>query len=93
MSTLLCPCRVGKNHPLRKRKTRKISHAILTEKSFSHIRKMRARAHSYDKKLMRNSSYFMILFYTKLIFGKVLKRLCFYVCNPYNGKIKRVIFV
>ena len=35
----------------------------------------------------------MILFYTKLIFGKVLKRLCFYVCNPYNGKIKRVIFV
>jgi hypothetical protein len=35
----------------------------------------------------------MILFYAKLIFSKVLKRLCFYVCNPYNGKMKRVIFV
>ena len=35
----------------------------------------------------------MMLFGMKLTFSKVLKRLCFYVCNPYNGKMKRVIFV
>ena len=34
-----------------------------------------------------------MLFGMKLIFSKVLKRLCFYVCNPYRVEMKRVIFV
>ena len=35
----------------------------------------------------------MALFGMKLIFSKVLKRLCFDVCNPYKTEMKRVIFV
>lgn len=35
----------------------------------------------------------MVLFGMKLIFSKVLKRLCFDVCNPYKTEIKRAIFV
>ena len=42
---------------------------------------------------VRISTGFMMFFGMKLIFSKVLKRLCFYVCNPYNARMKRVIFV
>ena len=35
----------------------------------------------------------MALFGMKLIFSKVLKCLCFDVCNPYKTEMKRVIFV
>ena len=35
----------------------------------------------------------MLLFGMKLIFSKVLKCLCFDVCNPYKTEMKRVIFV
>ena len=42
---------------------------------------------------VRISTGFLMLFGMKLIFSKVLKRLCFYVCNPYNARMKRVIFV
>ena len=42
---------------------------------------------------VRISAGFLMLFGMKLIFSKVLKRLCFYVCNPYNARMKRVIFV
>ena len=33
---------------------------------------------------VRISTGFMMFFGMKLIFSKVLKRLCFYVCNPYR---------
>ena len=33
-----------------------------------------------------------MLFGMKLIFSKVLKRLCFYVCNPYNARMKKSNF-
>ena len=42
---------------------------------------------------VRISTGFMMFFGMKLIFSKVLKRLCFYVCNPYRVGMKRVIFV
>ena len=42
---------------------------------------------------VRISAGFLMLFGMKLIFSKVLKRLCFYVCNPYRVGMKRVIFV
>ena len=42
---------------------------------------------------VRISTGFMMFFGMKLIFSKVLKRLCFYVCNPYRVEMKRVIFV
>ena len=42
---------------------------------------------------VRISTGFMMFFGMKLIFSKVLKRLCFYVGNPYRVGMKRVIFV
>jgi hypothetical protein len=58
--------------------------SFLAKSPLSYFRKMCARA---------ISAGFLMLFGMKLIFSKVLKRLCFYVCNPYNARMKRVIFV